>query len=113
MNDKDLLDWLEVQGVPGYPWIARQSTTGRGYRLHQYVPRGFDDNRGEGSPTVRDAIRKAMCEAGEAWRLCAHGWEDFVADGRVPYKFCRNCKSTLYQGLVYPLKEARDAKRDA
>jgi hypothetical protein len=37
-TDKDRLDWLFKQGKPsGLGWTARDSTTGRGYRLHQTV----------------------------------------------------------------------------
>lgn len=38
------------------------------------------------------------CAGGE------HKWELFVADDVLPYSFCRKCKSTMFQGGVYPLK---------
>lgn len=40
----------------------------------------------------------------EAFYRCDHEWEPFLADGRVPYNFCRKCKSTLMQGMVRPLR---------
>lgn len=50
-TDTEMLDWLETQSNGSY-WIARQSTNGRGYRLHNTsIP---------GSKTARDAIAKAM-----------------------------------------------------
>lgn len=33
ITDKQRLDWLEKQSGGNF-WIARQSTTGRGFRLH-------------------------------------------------------------------------------
>jgi hypothetical protein len=33
--DAERLDWLQAQGFAGLGWVARNSTTGRGYRLHQ------------------------------------------------------------------------------
>lgn len=47
-----LLNWLEARGVEGMPWVARASTTGRGYRLHQ-------DKDGT-AMTAREAIMQAM-----------------------------------------------------
>lgn len=104
-DSKQLLDWLEVQGVPGHGWVARHSSTGRGYRLHQTTD-------WPGSPTARGAIREAMAKAADNWRLCAHVWDRFLADGRIPYFFCHACKSTLYQGLVHPL-ECKGQCKDA
>lgn len=52
------LDWLDQQGDPGIGWVARKSTTGRGYRLHQ------DSSAREHGYVVgnspRDAIDKVM-----------------------------------------------------
>lgn len=33
--DAKRLDFIESRGTPGMLWHSRQSTTGRGYRLHQ------------------------------------------------------------------------------
>ena len=49
--DKVRLDWMESEGN-GNGWIARQSTTGRGFRLH-------NDSNAE-ADTCRDAIDAAM-----------------------------------------------------
>ena len=51
--DKERLDWLEAraQGY-GHGWIARDSTTGRGYRLHE-------SSQPAAVPTARAAIDKA------------------------------------------------------
>jgi hypothetical protein len=46
LEDKARLDWLDSMS-DGRCWIARHSTTGRGFRLH---------NDSVGSKTVRDAI---------------------------------------------------------
>lgn len=54
ITDKQRLDWLEKQG-DGSNWVARQSTTGRGYRLHNTTRMDY-----EGHPTVRQAIDAAM-----------------------------------------------------
>ncbi len=51
MDDADLLNFLDEQATKGLTWIARESDTGRGYRLHQHD--------GLGSENVRDAIRVA------------------------------------------------------
>ena len=56
ITDKQRLDWLEKQG-DGSTWKARQSTQGRGYRLHNTT--GMDY---VGYPTVRMAIDAAMQE---------------------------------------------------
>lgn len=48
-----------------------------------------------------------MADAAESFLSCDHEFEPFVADpsgGRVPYHFCRKCKSTLLHGLVRQLK---------
>lgn len=50
-EDRERLDWMEAHGN-GQPWIARQSDTGRGFRLHNSTRTG-------GSDTVREAIDKA------------------------------------------------------
>jgi chromosome segregation ATPase len=48
--DAERLDWLQAQGFAGLGWVARNSTTGRGYRLHQDAA---------GCVRVRDAIDAA------------------------------------------------------
>lgn len=56
ITDKDRIDWLEEQlqksAYTGRT-IFRQSTTGRGWRLHETSHEGS-------SATVREAIDKAM-----------------------------------------------------
>lgn len=52
--DAKLLDFLESQGQ-GRKWIARDSITGRGYRLHQANDASH--------PTARAAIAAAMAAA--------------------------------------------------
>lgn len=52
-TDTELLNFLEAQGS-GEPWVARQSGTGRGYRLH-------NDKDGKHA-TARAAIAGAMAE---------------------------------------------------
>jgi hypothetical protein len=54
-KDKARLDWLDKQG-DGTPWVARQSTTGRGYRLHNSSAKMFPRE----AKTVREAIDNAM-----------------------------------------------------
>ena len=34
-KDKERLDWLDQRGTLDLNWVARESSTGRGYRLHQ------------------------------------------------------------------------------
>lgn len=56
-KDTERLDWIESQ-TNGLIWIARQSTTGRGFRLHNaYSTR--TDSKLE-SATAREAIDKAI-----------------------------------------------------
>ncbi len=57
-SDTELLDWLE-KNTRGYGkgWICRDSTTGRGLRLHETSDYGA-------SPTVRRAIVDAMRRKG-------------------------------------------------
>ena len=52
-KDAARLDWLQEQSykAPHLGWVARESTTGRGYRLHQDA---------EGAVLVRVAIDSAM-----------------------------------------------------
>lgn len=54
-TDTELLDFLQRQTRDGERWIARESTTGRGFRLHITT-------RPEGVPDVRDALLLAMVE---------------------------------------------------
>ena len=56
--DKERLDWLEAQSAPSLPWVARKSTTGRGYRLHQ-------DPTGPGFGSARAALDSARAKQGE------------------------------------------------
>lgn len=51
-TDKELLDYLDSQSN-GQGWIARQSTRGLGYRVH-------NDTGADLPLTVREAILKAM-----------------------------------------------------
>ncbi len=54
VKDKKRLDWLEEQTAGyGEGWIARDSTQGRGFRLHETT---LKDAR----PTAREAIDAAM-----------------------------------------------------
>lgn len=55
--DAERLDWLQSQ-THGYGtgWICRDSTTGRGMRLHETSQPGT-------SPTVREAIDAALAQA--------------------------------------------------
>lgn len=57
-TDKERLDWLEKMGDHQW-WVARKSTTGRGYRLHTT----------SGLPAfanIRDAIDYAMQNSDDA-----------------------------------------------
>lgn len=54
-KDAALLNFLDERAVPGIPWIARESSTGRGYRVHQDW--GIGTHR-----TVREAIQQAMTD---------------------------------------------------
>lgn len=55
-EDKARLDWLTAQSTGyGNGWIARQSTTGRGFRLHEHGGEGCH-------PTPREAIDAARNE---------------------------------------------------
>lgn len=51
-KDRKRMNWIEAQGN-GDPWIARQSTTGRGFRLHNTTAHP------QASPTAREAIDQA------------------------------------------------------
>jgi len=52
MNDTERLDFLEsTKKVHGYGWLLRDSTTGRGMRLHE---------TSSSHPTVRPTIREAI-----------------------------------------------------
>lgn len=54
VTDTERLDWLQSQ-TAGYGggWVARQSSTGRGFRLHE-------SSHPDARPTVREAIDLAM-----------------------------------------------------
>jgi len=56
-RDRERLDWLESQtGDQHLGWICRDSTTGRGWRLHECQSQ-WD---GRAQPNVRAAISLAM-----------------------------------------------------
>lgn len=55
-KDKERLDWVELQ-TNGLVWIARQSETGRGFRLHNERPQHSPMPFGY---TAREAIDRAM-----------------------------------------------------
>lgn len=56
-RDRERLDWLEKQS-DGSSWVARQSNTGRGFRLHNT---GRDDSWNDKCRgTAREAIDAAM-----------------------------------------------------
>jgi len=65
MNDTQRLDWLEKQGDKSN-WIARQSTAGRGFRLHNVT--GMDYT---GHKTIREAIDVAIAERAQVERALA------------------------------------------
>ncbi len=52
-TDTERLDWLEKQ-CASLPWVARHSSTGRGYRVHNTYPNmpGLPPTY----PTAREAI---------------------------------------------------------
>ena len=52
-TDTERLDWLQNQTTGYGGWVARQSTTGRGFRLHE-------SEHPDNLPTVREAIDLAM-----------------------------------------------------
>lgn len=54
--DKRRRDWLEAQST-GMQWVARRSTTGRGYRVHNSYE-GMPD--APLFPTAREAIDAAL-----------------------------------------------------
>lgn len=54
ITDTERLDWLQAQAIGyGNGWLARESTTGRGFRLHE-------TEHEDAKPTVREAIDAAM-----------------------------------------------------
>lgn len=63
-KDRERLDWLDAQTSfceQGTGWIARDSTTGRGYQLHET---SGEWNGIKPSNTVREAIDAAMALEG-------------------------------------------------
>ena len=54
-EDSELWEFIESQSTRGLLWEARQSSTGRGYRLHQHGP--FNE---WGFKTAREAVAFAM-----------------------------------------------------
>jgi len=60
-TDTELLDWLEKQRTDyGVGIVFRQSTTGRGWRLHETDNDWKWLTKNEPQPTVREAIAYAM-----------------------------------------------------
>lgn len=57
-TDTERMDWLQKQTTGYGGWMARMSTTGRGFRLHETEIPGA-------KPTVREAIDDAMSAGGE------------------------------------------------
>lgn len=58
-TDTERLDFIERQSQPGSRWACRQSTTGRGFRLHNESYE-FDAQGNPTHPTARDAIDAHM-----------------------------------------------------
>lgn len=60
--DRSALDFLDSVATPGWWWVARWSTTGRGYRLHQAPEHKSTPYElgGVSAPTVRGALRAAV-----------------------------------------------------
>ena len=60
ITDRERLDWIERQ-TDGNHWIARQSTTGRGFRLHntRVLTESIFDRKIM-KKTAREAIDAAM-----------------------------------------------------
>jgi hypothetical protein len=54
-TDGELLDFLQRQTKEGQRWIARESNTGRGFRLHITTSP-------QGVPDVREALLLAMVQ---------------------------------------------------
>lgn len=64
ISDKLLLDYLDDLSDRGFVWLARRSTTGRGYRLHQEVAeRGWTTACDGCGPTAREALADAITTA--------------------------------------------------
>jgi hypothetical protein len=54
ITDTERLDWLQSQTTGyGNGWLARESTTGRGFRLHE-------TEHPSATPNIRLAIDRAM-----------------------------------------------------
>ena len=66
-TDTERLDFLEGKGAPGMSWVVRESTTGRGYRLHQSPhPIDWEQQGADGvGATPREAIDAARRGKGE------------------------------------------------
>ena len=69
ISDKRMLDFLDgLEASPAAGWILRESTTGRGYRLHMTTRREMD-GIGVSAPlhgSAREAIAHFMRSVGEA-----------------------------------------------
>jgi len=61
-TDTEILDWIEKQGN-GDKWVARQSVTGRGFRLHNTSGEGWGWLPVGGYRTAREAAIAAMEES--------------------------------------------------
>ena len=59
ITDSERMDWIEKQSG-GSPWAARQSTMGRGFRLHNTLSGEAECLGFPTAPTARKAIDAAM-----------------------------------------------------
>lgn len=59
ITDADRMDWIEKQS-DGSPWAARQSTMGRGFRLHNTLSGEAECLGFSAYTTARKAIDAAM-----------------------------------------------------
>lgn len=73
MTDTEMLDWLQ-KNAKGYGlgWVCRNSTSGRGLRLHE-------TSSTDAQPTIRDAIAAFMKESSTSLGRIA-GKHDSVDD---------------------------------
>lgn len=61
-RDTARLDWLMTKGTPDFPWVAREGTTGRGYRLSQDPKAILHWGTAGVGLSPREAIDKAMSD---------------------------------------------------
>lgn len=59
-TDKELLNFLQAKTTEGNRWVCRQSTTGRGVRIHEATRAEVSEYNLDAYPTVREAIAAAM-----------------------------------------------------